>query len=538
MGYALIWVESLATALVLVALVTAWSAWRSRAFRRWLGPVCLALLLTALAGSLLYGIGWLRFVRGLEISGFSYMLFWALVFVAGSGALLARGLLSKGTEGPRARSWSGSRLALSLAALVLLTWMTFTNMDLGVKIQLSALRAEAGAMMLAAMPPRLPDRDNAALVYQEAFAALGPSDKVPERWRAKDIWFDIAELKFDAKDKELAEFLDSQKRALTLLRKAAAMPGCWFEHDYFQSVEMLLPEIPNLRQGAYLLGLDALSRASQHDGGGALDDVAAMFGIARHLNDPTLISLVTATATEKAACKILEDVLALTPLRPQDLGRLRLDDNVSYHRLFHRACVMEESSLGLSCYTLLSSTKSSPWLRETGDPLGLAILGSPFYRVFFLQDDLAGYRRTMKQMQELARRPYHEAVTDWQIFGQGIRQQPTGLIAMMIIPAADRCAAVAAEADAARDLARLGLAMTAYQQKHGKHPEKLDDLVPGYLTGIPRDPFDGRPLRWKRAGQELLLYSVGRDLKDDGGVPWDPANPNNPSDIVFRLPKR
>ena len=33
------------------------------------------------------------------------------------------------------------------------------------------------------------------------------------------------------------------------------------------------------------------------------------------------------------------------------------------------------------------------------------------------------------------------------------------------------------------------------------------------------DPFDGHPLRSRRAGEGLLLWSVGRDLTDDAGAP-------------------
>src|SRR4029079_8602844 len=105
-------------------------------------------------------------------------------------------------------------------------------MDLAVKIQLSAVRAEAGAKTLAAVPPRVPDAENAALVYQEAFAYLALPDHAPPLWRDKapQAWKEYDRAAFDPKDAELCEFLRTQERGLALVRKAAGMPGCSFEH--------------------------------------------------------------------------------------------------------------------------------------------------------------------------------------------------------------------------------------------------------------------------------------------------------------------
>jgi hypothetical protein len=77
--------------------------------------------------------------------------------------------------------------------------------------------------------------------------------------------------------------------------------------------------------------------------------------------------------------------------------------------------------------------------------------------------------------------------------------------------------------------------MTVYREVNGKYPDKLEDLVPGHLASILLDPFDGQPLRMKRSGEDVLLYSIGRHLKDDGGAAWDSAEKEG--DIVFRLPK-
>jgi hypothetical protein len=58
--------------------------------------------------------------------------------------------------------------------------------------------------------------------------------------------------------------------------------------------------------------------------------------------------------------------------------------------------------------------------------------------------------------------------------------------------------------------------------------------VPQYLTAVPRDPVDGQPLRLARRPDGIVIYSIGLDGKDDGGV-VAAENKGNPSDIGIRL---
>jgi len=62
-------------------------------------------------------------------------------------------------------------------------------------------------------------------------------------------------------------------------------------------------------------------------------------------------------------------------------------------------------------------------------------------------------------------------------------------------------------------------ALQAYHQEKRTYPASLAELVPGYLHAIPNDPFAAnKPLCYKRTGADFLLYSIGPDGKDDGGV--------------------
>ncbi len=48
---------------------------------------------------------------------------------------------------------------------------------------------------------------------------------------------------------------------------------------------------------------------------------------------------------------------------------------------------------------------------------------------------------------------------------------------------------------------------------------------------VPTDPFTGKPMRYKRVDGGCVIYSVGRNLQDDGGE----ENGEDADDIRFRL---
>src|SRR5262249_41493637 len=162
----------------------------------------------------------------------------------------------------------------------------------------------------------------------------------------------------------------------TLLRKAAAMPDCSFQRDHFASADLLLPELEQMKRSAGLLALDARFRARRGDARGALADVAAVFGMARHCTEPLLIVMVLACRLGAAA---LEDVLAHAAPKPDELARLELKE-VSHRGSLRRCVQMEEAALGvpLMLSAVNSAEGESQWLREFMPPAARWFLDSPW----------------------------------------------------------------------------------------------------------------------------------------------------------------
>ena len=65
--------------------------------------------------------------------------------------------------------------------------------------------------------------------------------------------------------------------------------------------------------------------------------------------------------------------------------------------------------------------------------------------------------------------------------------------------------------------ARTALAIERFRGAAGRLPAALDELVSQHLKTVPEDPFDGKPLRYRKLGKGYVVYSVGTDGADNDG---------------------
>jgi hypothetical protein len=61
----------------------------------------------------------------------------------------------------------------------------------------------------------------------------------------------------------------------------------------------------------------------------------------------------------------------------------------------------------------------------------------------------------------------------------------------------------------------------------------LEELVPEYLEAVPIDPFDDKPIKYKRTEPGYVLWIVGEDGEDNGGVERDKKKKDQPYDLKF-----
>src|SRR5947209_2276381 len=88
-----------------------------------------------------------------------------------------------------------------------------------------------------------------------------------------------------------------------------------------------------------------------------------------------------------------------------------------------------------------------------------------------------------------------------------------------MLPALEKGQAATLRSHAQMRCAIAALAAERYRRQADRWPDSLDALVAsGSLPAVPADPFADGPLKLKRLPDGLVIYSVGPDRTDDGGV--------------------
>ena len=542
MGYALLWLENLAAALLLAATLLACAG---RIRRRWVSRSAgvLAILLPLAAYALaLASIGWL-IEQGVLIGIYDPLLLSAIFYVIGGVWMLSRGLQREPASSVsiRAGHWPAARLAAAFAVVLALHAMTFWSLDAAVKQRLMAVHAESGSIALSLAHPRVADSENAALVYQHVFEAWDTPGR-PAIWDEAIAARQVAAAKegdFDYASAELSEFLVQHAGELAVIRKAAALPECRFERDYGRlGFDLSLPEQIHLRQAAELLVIDARHSAAAGDMRAAMENINAIFAVSRHsASEPLLISTLASTAIDRMGIQTLEAVLRSAPITEEDLAILDLDESLSYRRLAARSFRMEEAA-GLSLFCTLESGPFDPMYFERSELEGIVEASGivSVYRVLHLTEDLASYREHFHVIHAASANPYYLTRNRWMDVKGSSKSKGVGALTSLILPNPTTIFERVQRAEAMHRVAVLGIATYRYQAKYGRLPAALSDLTAEFVHILPRDPFDGKPMRFKLADEGCVIYSIGPDLIDNDGGPLKRSDQSG--DIRFVVASR
>ncbi len=79
----------------------------------------------------------------------------------------------------------------------------------------------------------------------------------------------------------------------------------------------------------------------------------------------------------------------------------------------------------------------------------------------------------------------------------------------------------------------LAFSCEQYYNENKQYPDSLDQISASFGVVIPKDPFSGNDLLFKRDDNGYLIYSVGANGKDDGGALLPTADNKIPLDTGF-----
>lgn len=388
------------------------------------------------------------------------------------------------------------------------------------------------------IPPPVAAADNAAEFLRKAAAGLPSLD--PD-----EIYYGLRHGTLGPTDARA--FLDAHAEALHLLHEASIKTAVdWHIQLTSPAVSIMLP---NLTPQRSLAKASCIAVRYQHvlgDDAAALAIARDMLAIGPHVDAtaPGLISPLVAIAGEALLLHALEEITpglrvaaevpgAAEAQRPATRAQVQalVRDLLQVAPLKQR---WERAMQGERAYQLdtvlwvVNAPTGMSFLAGAGAPLpamafgrGVGVLLAPAWKLDLL--------RQMQRCDEYARAATLETWVAARRHAPGdpaASTPPEGpaaiahLFSSILSPSLEGALKQVYVLITLRRCTATALSIRLYELDHGRRPRTLAELVPDYLPAVPGDPFDPEegPLRYLPDAVVPVLYSVGQNENDDGGV--------------------
>jgi hypothetical protein len=335
-----------------------------------------------------------------------------------------------------------------------------------------------------------------------------------------------------------AAALRKRMEALADVRRAAHqlkdMPDGRRNGDYDPTtVRTSLEGLQDLRIVAYFLHLDTVLRTYDGDSAEIAGACRANLNAARAMGDElSLYALLVRVALLEYNLANLERVTAQCKLPPDELRAIEklLQREIDAPKLL--AAMRGERTIGLNVLEAIRQGRIDPWPAAPGNGGFRDWIAKRLPRSRSV--DRAGYLRAMNEMVEAGKLPVEQQHDEIKrVSDAWTRRDPA---TWNIMPSTEKLTQADAHVHAKLRCALVALAAERYRQAEGFWPGSLEALVKAkYIDAVPLDPFDGKALRSRLLAGGFLVYSIGADRTDNGGV----LNRHNPTasgaDIGFQL---
>jgi hypothetical protein len=311
------------------------------------------------------------------------------------------------------------------------------------------------------------------------------------------------------------QYTADNQQALELLHEAAAIKHCRYPVD-LSIGHTPMPYISDIRRSVHLLGLEAVLHAENNKPRLAARSVTSIFGIAHSLaKEPLLISQLVCTACQEIATSSLERVINRAEFTDEQLVKLTQTVSNAEDLSTISWAFAGERCAGISMF------KNPASLSLEGDGYKIpSTLILELYKALGLADrDAVIYLDLINDCMETTQLPLHQRQrTAGTIEAKFKATSKNHILLYAIMPAFSRIISINISSIAHLRTARVALAVQRYRLATGNLPDTLEDLVPTYLDTVPKDPFDGRSLRYEKLETGFIVYSLGLDGVDDGGT--------------------
>jgi len=379
--------------------------------------------------------------------------------------------------------------------------------------EIAAIRAKGEPVTPAElMGNPIPPAENAALVYEQAFLALDDPALEPQG----KVLFTLDMRTADpAKWREAEQALTRYDNVLALTDQAASMPRCGFEIDWSSDQTALFPPyLSKMRSLARIQHIRARISARNGNMAQAIDDIDTMFRMAKSMEDqPLIIHQLVRIAVMSMATKAIEDAIRYGNITEEQARRLfETAGDIDIAQAFKRAWQGERVYV-IHWYSpeRFAQMATSGGTGSVPKPVAGGLVS--LYSKTFMRGDLAVYLGIFARQVDGVQLSFRQAKTS------GLFHEPVTPFYAVLSKAGIASVMGPTRYSAEEKLARtqVFLALQAYKDRFGGYPSSIQELKTKLGWKLPKDPFSEKDFIYKRQAKGFILYSVGPDMKDDGG---------------------
>lgn len=439
-----------------------------------------------------------------------------------------RPLRKRSTPSPLVRKLGLGFQILFLTLLCsFLFWRFLIYLDVSRQFaQIRSARLPTSGAELNAWLRSVPDADNGALILTQAFALIrafpdNRSNSViePGILSRTNIW--------TAETRALVQaYVETNQPALIKAQEGIKLGIFRYPADFSFGPDTELPHLRELKTLARIAALHAVAGA---DGGQVVawpGEVELLVQLARTLDsEPTIISQLVRNAILRLAVKTTQRSLNRAP--PEDGACKRLQEALAHAaqtNLLPQAFIGERAItipiFRLSWQEIQRSCQNEE--QEIAPPQPQRYSGKPnplLWLTGFFERDLNFFMATMAECASRSELPSPKnlSLTNYLDSANDKAQRRGYFFSSMLLPSYSRIVVRNASTRAHLEVAETALAVERFRVARHRLPKHLAELVPEFLDGVPADPFDGSPLRYRVLKQGYVVYSIDADGRDDGG---------------------